>query len=267
MFARAQLTAGPQHITARHTSSRPTRYNPLAMAKAKSPVDKAAKRQGDKAALKERAALHRVLEDQVATAYDLDAAAALAPFLAGPRMMCVDGGPAISRRRPPPVPVTSFVAPVVVFRPFKNSTSVKSLLSLTLPPGEAVRAQRAEDARSADGREGLERVRCQVGGPVPLWRRRNSVRCLPGCPMSSCFPFELLAGPLLVHYSYTTTHSPHPHVYWCTRAHSPHCPPWPGHSFPDCLLTVYQCTRTHSPHPAPWPHAAPLTVSAGGWRP
>jgi uncharacterized protein (DUF2062 family) len=59
------------------------------MAKAKSPVDKAAKRQGDKAALKERAALLRVLEEQVATAYALDAAAALAPFLAGHMITCI----------------------------------------------------------------------------------------------------------------------------------------------------------------------------------
>ena len=33
---------------------------------------------------------------------------------------------------------------------------------------------------------------------------------------------------------------------WCTCTHSPHPPPWPGHSFPDCLLTVYRITRGSS---------------------
>jgi len=40
----------------------------------------------------------------------------------------------------------------------------------------------------------------------------------------------------------------------CTCTHSPHSPPWPGHSFPDCVLIVCRCTRTHSPHPPPWPY-------------
>jgi hypothetical protein len=34
---------------------------------------------------------------------------------------------------------------------------------------------------------------------------------------------------------------------YCTHAHSPHPPPWPGHQSPGCLLMVYQCTgdETH----------------------
>ena len=30
----------------------------------------------------------------------------------------------------------------------------------------------------------------------------------------------------------------------CTRTHSPHPPPWPRPSFPDCLMMQFQCTRT-----------------------
>jgi len=33
-------------------------------------------------------------------------------------------------------------------------------------------------------------------------------------------------------------------VYRCARALSPHPPPCPGHSFPDCLLILCRCTPT-----------------------
>jgi len=45
----------------------------------------------------------------------------------------------------------------------------------------------------------------------------------------------------------------------CTRTHSPHPPPWPGHLFPDCLLILYWCTLTHSLHPTNLPgHSIPF---------
>jgi hypothetical protein len=39
----------------------------------------------------------------------------------------------------------------------------------------------------------------------------------------------------------------------CTRPHSLHPPPWPGHSCLHCSLTVYPCASAHSPPPPPWP--------------
>ena len=80
------------------------------------------------------------------------------------------------------------------------------------PLKHSTRERRARPCTQSLHQEGIYCQKCAYGeaGPSPL---------LP----------SLFAHSAPV-YPYTATHSPHP-------------PPWPGHSFPHCLLIAHRCTR------------------------